>query len=105
MNLKKKINMEQVSATQLKQWLKDDPELFLLDVREPDEHAAFNIGGTNIPVGSLGAYTGSLPREADIVVYCAHGIRSIIAIQKLQAAGFRRLYNLAGGVATWPSEE
>jgi len=35
------------------------------------------------------------------VLYCEKGIRSSIAIQRLEASGFNNLYNLAGGMKAW----
>lgn len=70
----------------------------LIDVREVFEHEHFNIGGINIPLGQLSNELQSLPLDTDIVVYCAKGIRSVIAIQKLEAKGYQKLYNLSGGV-------
>jgi rhodanese-related sulfurtransferase len=43
----------------------------------------------------------ALPRDKAVVLYCEKGIRSVIAIQRLEAAGFTNLYNLAGGMKAW----
>lgn len=73
----------------------------LLDVREEWEHEAFNIGGTNIPLGDLMGRKNELDVNVPVVLYCEKGVRSAIAIQRLEAYGFTELYNLEGGMAAW----
>jgi len=76
-------------------------EHMLIDVREPWEHEAYSIGGQLIPMGSLAAAIGSIPRDKDVVLYCEKGIRSVVAIQRLETAGFSNLINLSGGMKAW----
>ncbi len=73
-------------------------EAMLIDVREPEEHAAGNIGGINIPLGSLASRLGELPRDTQLVVYCRSGARSAQAARALAAAGFTHVSNLEGGM-------
>jgi rhodanese-related sulfurtransferase len=74
----------------------------LLDVREPFEHATENLGGLLIPLGELGKRWAEIPLDKPIVVYCKKGIRSIIAIQKLQDRLPQVTWlNLAGGIEAW----
>ncbi|MBC7864190.1 MAG: ThiF family adenylyltransferase, partial [Bacteroidia bacterium] len=49
-------------------------EFWLLDVRNETEHAAFNIGGKNIPVYELDALMEELPTEEKILTYCNEGM-------------------------------
>ena len=90
--------MQQLSFDELKQWSEDQKDFLLLDVRESFEHEHFNIGGLNIPLGELSNELQQIPTDKSIVVYCAKGIRSVIAIQKLESKGYQNLYNLSGGV-------
>ena len=90
--------MQQLSFDELKQWAEDHKDFLLLDVRETFEHEHFNIGGLNIPLGELSNELQQIPSDKTIVVYCAKGIRSVIAIQKLESKGYANLYNLSGGV-------
>ncbi|MEM1216356.1 MAG: rhodanese-like domain-containing protein [Bacteroidota bacterium] len=75
----------------------------LIDVREPHEHEAFNIGGQLIPVGGImGAITDLAPHQNDeVVVYCRSGARSGMAQGVLQQAGFKNVRNLTGGMLAW----
>lgn len=76
---------------------------FLLDVREPHETEICQIPQTSllIPVGSVAERLEELDREAEIVVYCRSGVRSARAFDMLQAAGFKNLKNLKGGILAW----
>jgi sulfur-carrier protein adenylyltransferase/sulfurtransferase len=76
---------------------------FVLDVREPWEYAVAHLeGSTLVPLGEVMAGRApSLPQDQDIVVVCHHGMRSLHAAQALAAAGYSRLYNLAGGIDAW----
>ncbi|MEN9686848.1 MAG: molybdopterin-synthase adenylyltransferase MoeB [Bacteroidota bacterium] len=77
-------------------------EHFLLDVREPSEHKHFNIGGSLVPLGNLMKEAGTIPRNLPVIVYCKKGIRSQIAIQRLESKfGFTNLINLHGGMEAW----
>ncbi len=77
-------------------------DIFLLDVREPHEHAAFNIGGELIPLGDVMRNAANIPKDKPVIVYCKKGIRSQLAIQRLQDKfGFTNLINLKGGMEAW----
>lgn len=76
----------------------------LLDVREPGEHAAANIGGVLIPLGELPARLGEIERDYEVVVYCRTGRRSAHAADILRRAGFPNVRNLSGGIVAWRAE-
>lgn len=91
--------MEQITGRQLKNKLDENADLFLLDVRENEEHETFNIGGSLIPLGEIISRAEQIPVNKPVVVYCRKGIRSQIAIQRLQDKfGFTNLINLQGGL-------
>jgi NADPH-dependent 2,4-dienoyl-CoA reductase/sulfur reductase-like enzyme/rhodanese-related sulfurtransferase len=76
-------------------------DALLLDVREPAEHEAGAIpGSTLMPLGSLRDRLDELPRDREIVAYCAVGIRGYLAERILRHHGFRAR-NLSGGITTW----
>jgi adenylyltransferase/sulfurtransferase len=92
--------MEQITAQELKTLLETHPETTLIDVRETEEHEQHNIGGQNFPLSELMRYTDAIPKEGPVVVYCKRGIRSAIAIQRLEErCGYTNLLNLKGGLA------
>lgn len=90
--------MNSIDLKELEQWTQSGKNFVLIDVRETFEHEHFNIGGINIPLGQLSFSIPQIPLDVDVVVYCAKGIRSVIAIQKLEAKGYQQLFNLSGGV-------
>ena len=80
-----------------------DPELFVLDVRTPAEFGAGHIPCAHlVPLDELEDRLRELPaKEAQILVTCAAGGRSLQACQVLAEHGFTRLLNLAGGMHAW----
>ena len=93
--------MENVSVKQLATWQQEGRVFGLVDVREDFEHEHFNIGGTLIPLGDLMSRKAEIDKELPVVLYCEKGIRSVIAIQRLEGAGFHNLYNLEGGMKAY----
>lgn len=94
--------MQHITASALKQKLHQGENIFLLDVREPFEHEDFNIGGTLIPLNDIVKQVSLIPKNKPVVVYCRKGVRSQIAIQRLQQKfSFNNLINLQGGIESW----
>ena len=90
-----------IDAHELAGRLGTDAAPFVLDVREPDEVAAWAIpGAVNVPTGSLAARMEELPRDEEIVVVCASGARSAAAADLLARAGLH-VANLLGGMTAW----
>jgi rhodanese-related sulfurtransferase len=83
-------------------WRDGLPEdVFLLDVREPHEHAEQRVpGSVNIPIGELRQRLHELPEAAELWVYCAAGQRAYYATRALLQRG-HRVKNLSGGIQTW----
>jgi len=78
---------------------------FLLDVREPAEWSRARIdGATLIPLRELPKRIDELPRDREIICYCATGIRSAHAVKALRDAGFAPVSNLAGGIRRWAAD-
>ena len=96
--------MTRITPQQLQTRLQEE-KIFLLDVREPFEHADFNIGGHLIPLGNIISMAAHIPKHEPVIVYCKRGIRSQIAIQRLEKKfGFTNLINLEGGMEAWKRE-
>jgi adenylyltransferase/sulfurtransferase len=91
----------QISAQQLKQRLDAGDDLFVLDVREPHEFQAANLGGTLIPMNEIPQRLSEIDRNREIVVHCHAGVRSQRVAEFLQQAGYTRVSNLAGGILAW----
>lgn len=94
--------MLQISPAELKEKLIAEEDIVLIDVREQHEHDAFNIGGILIPLPDIMSRSNEIPTDKTVIVYCKMGIRSQIAIQRLQEKfGFTNLINLRGGMESW----
>lgn len=92
----------QLSPAELRDLLSKGEKIQLIDVREEEEHEAFNIGGKLLPLGEIMQMADTISRKGKVVLYCKRGIRSAIAIQRLQEKfGFTNLINLRGGLEEW----
>jgi sulfur-carrier protein adenylyltransferase/sulfurtransferase len=80
-------------------------DLDLVDVREPHEWDIGRIEGARLaPLSSFAEALRTIDSARDVVVYCKSGVRSAKAVRQLQAAGFKRVWNLAGGILRWSDE-
>lgn len=97
--------VSQISARELNGWRVDRRRVALIDVREPWEWNLGHIeGATLLPLSELLGSAASLDTSLDTVVYCHRGARSQAAAERLVGLGFRRVYNLTGGIDAWSSE-
>ncbi len=92
----------EISVAELRaEWAKN-PDLVVLDVREPHEAEIARIDGAAlIPLGELPQRLHELDGHAEIVTHCHHGIRSLKALEILKAAGFSKVRSLRGGIDAW----
>jgi adenylyltransferase/sulfurtransferase len=89
-----------ISADEISRRLERSELLNIIDVREPVEYHTRNIGGINIPLGSLADRIDELDMDSgqELIVICQHGIRSRTAQTILAAQGFTNVRNLKGGL-------
>jgi len=91
-----------ISPTRLKDMMDADPDLYVLDVREPHEVAICAIAGTHtIPLGQLTERYAEVPSDRAVVVHCKLGGRSAQAVEFLHSKGYTNIKNLAGGILRW----
>jgi rhodanese-related sulfurtransferase len=90
-----------VDPAAARRWL-EAGEAVLVDVREPFEHAAAHIEGSQLlPLTSFKPEQVPDPQGKKIVVHCKGGGRSRQAAAMLAAAGRREVYSLSGGLEAW----
>ncbi|WP_462321171.1 rhodanese-like domain-containing protein [Halochromatium sp.] len=105
-------DVREIMPWDLEERLEANPDLLILDVREPNEFAAMHIAGSlNVPRGILESacewdYEETEPelvraREREIVVVCRSGNRSILAAHSLQVLGYQNVVSLQTGVRGW----
>ena len=96
--------MQIMTAEELKARMDSGEQLHLIDVREPDENAAFNIGGILLPVGhirNMNIDAIEALKNEEVICYCRSGNRSGQACLILDSLGFTNTWNLAGGMLDW----
>jgi len=93
---------DDITPLQLKDMMAADPELYVLDVREPHEVAICAITGTHrIPLGQIAERYTEIPSDKPVVVHCKLGGRSAQAVEFLKGKGYKHVKNLAGGILRW----
>jgi len=78
-------------------------EVVLVDVRDPEENEECKIPDSKlIPLYEIeDRAKNELDIDSSIVVYCAHGIRSMDALFRLKLMGFKNVKSLTGGIEAW----
>ena len=96
-----------ITATELKEMLDRKDDIFLIDVREPNEYEIVSIpGATLIPKDQFitGVALEKLPQDKRIVLHCKSGARSAEALAVVKNAGFSDAVHVGGGVLAWVSQ-
>jgi rhodanese-related sulfurtransferase len=99
------MSIKQISATELKTRIQNEPHLFLLDVREPNEFEYARIENiVLIPLNQIPQRLDELDPQQEMVVICHHGVRSQQACMYLVNSGFKNVSNLSGGIDAWSND-
>ncbi len=109
-------DVREIMPWDLEERLQDNPDLLVVDVREPEEYAAMHIPGSMcVPRGILESacewdYEETEPdlvraRQREIVVVCRSGYRSVLAANSLQVLGFEQVASLKTGLRGWNDYE
>jgi molybdopterin/thiamine biosynthesis adenylyltransferase/rhodanese-related sulfurtransferase len=96
-----------ITAKELKNMMDNGENIFVVDVREPNEYEIVSIpGATLIPKGEFlsGAALEKLPQDKRIVLHCKSGARSAEALAVVKDAGFSDAVHVGGGVLAWVSQ-
>lgn len=96
--------MKTITAEELKARIEAGEQLNIVDVREPHEHAEFNIGGTLYPLGrilSMDVDELENLKNQEVIFYCRSGNRSGQACMFAETMGFTNVINLTGGMLQW----
>jgi len=102
---RREMGVPAITVQDLKAKMDKGEAFVLVDVREPQELAISQLPGSlKIPLGSLPANVNKLSTADAIVVHCRTGARSAKAVEFLMASGFRKVWNLTGGIDRWAVE-
>ena len=96
--------MQNISVDELKKRMDSGEKLNIIDVREPYEHADFNISEILIPLGKIQTMQVEEIedlKDEEVILYCRSGNRSMMACLFLDTLGFKNTKNLAGGMLAW----
>jgi rhodanese-related sulfurtransferase len=105
-NESEKIGYTNVNVQQGQEMI-DRGEVFILDVRTPEEYASGHIKNStllavqDIPANELDIKLKELPKDKKILVYCRSGRRSAAASTILVNNGFSQVYNMQDGINGW----
>jgi rhodanese-related sulfurtransferase len=95
----------EIDPDQVADWREREPDLQVIDVREPYEREAGYIADSrHVALVELTAQAATVRRELPVVFYCRMGSRSDMAAQAFRAAGFQA-YSMRGGLARWVQED
>jgi len=96
------VQVPEIDPTDLKRWYDGGKDFYVLDVREPHEVQICKLPGSHlIPLGELPRRVHELDSSVEIVAHCRSGKRSAEAVDFLRKAGFRKVWNLKGGILAW----
>lgn len=96
--------MRNITVDELKARLDAGEKINLIDVREPDEYAEYNIGAKLVPLGKIQSMQVDEIedlKDEEIIVHCRSGKRSLTACMFLETMGFSNTVNVEGGVLAW----
>jgi rhodanese-related sulfurtransferase len=109
-------DVREIMPWDLEARLQENPDLLIVDVREPYEFDAMHIPGSiSVPRGILESaceweYEETIPalvqaREREVVVVCRSGYRSVLAAHSMQVLGYRNVVSLKTGLRGWKDYE
>lgn len=109
-------DVREIMPWDLEERLQQNPEVLVVDVREPYEYQTMHIPGSiNVPRGILESacewdYEETVPELAEardryVVLVCRSGNRSVFAAHMLQRMGFTNVVSLKTGLRGWNDYE
>src|SRR5688572_4584377 len=98
-----KSRIQEYTPDQVMDMQKRGDKLTLLDVRDPNEASLGKIpGAVHISRGRLEQnIEAAVPRDANVVIYCANGNRSALAALTLRDMGYERVSSMSAGFNGW----
>ena len=95
-------DVQDLQPVELQALLKDGVRPTVVDVREPWEYKTGHVTGSKlIPLGQLAQRLNELDPEQPVAVICQSGSRSQSAAALLAQKGFKKIYNVVGGMSAW----
>ena len=96
---------QEIGVKELKRLRDQEPDLYLLDVREQDEWDLAHIQGAHLkPLSVLETEYQDIPKDRTVYCYCKMGGRSASAAAFLRSKGYPHVVNVMGGIQAWARE-
>ncbi len=96
--------MNEITVTELAQWIEEKKDFQLIDVREPFEYEMSNLNGLNIPLAGIVIEADKIAKDKPVIMQCRSGARSASALMQLEKLGYNNVYNLKGGILAWAAQ-
>ena len=91
-----------VVSSEIKLLMEKNKDIFLLDVRTPQEYSQGRLAGSVlIPISEFERRVREVPKNKTIVVYCAVGSRSKAVASFLSQQGYKTVYHMTDGIVGW----
>ena len=104
------VNSKQMQAKELNKLIQDDvDDLYIVDIREPDQVDHGEIFHLNLVTITRGYLEFKIENKIEdknvrIVVYCCTGARGNLAAKTLTDMGYTNVYSLKGGIKQWVAD-
>ncbi len=90
------------SVVGLKKSLLENPQILLVDVREPSEYQSGHIpNAINIPLRRLTQNLDKIPHDRPVVLYCSSGYRSAMGVMALHLLDYENVQGFPPSFAGW----
>jgi len=99
--------MQEITVDELKNRLDAGEQLNVIDVREPNEYAEYNINAKLVPLGNImSMQIDDLEplKNEEVIIHCRSGKRSMQACMMLETMGFTNVKNVVGGMVEWQAK-
>ena len=94
--------LPQSTVWDLHRRMEENPQLLILDVRQPGEWNAGHIeGALHITGAELPSRIEDVPKDRAVATICGSGFRSSVSASLLMHYGHKQVYNVLGGMTAW----
>ncbi|MFD1032447.1 rhodanese-like domain-containing protein [Metaplanococcus flavidus] len=96
--------MKRMTAQEVQEYMKNNKDVSIIDVRETDEVMAGKIpGAVNIPLGLIEFRLPDIDKSKEHIMVCRSGSRSGMATNILESRGYN-VINMDGGMLDWDGQ-
>ncbi len=91
-----------ISSNDARRLIEQKKNIFLLDVRTPDEFRQARMKGSIlVPINEIERRIAEVPKNRPVLVFCAVGSRSNLVAGFLASKGYGEVYNMQDGLIGW----